>query len=336
MVARHFGLLLKSLLEFLPFQVPFYLQFFWSYLWIVRENLSFASRIVSNSTLFNFHTTSASSSSSTLRRFLSHISTGKIRQTLRSLNIPKQFVRMVRQLSSSKCVLLSWLLLDFIFCVLRSNFLSSRCLGNTQRISCIPKRGDLPGYNNYCPISLTIATSEVLEISIYDQKRSFLEHEGQLGDCRYGFRSSRSTGDPLAVVPGSWSVSLDNHKESRLVRLNISKAFDRVWHADLLPKLPTSRFSPSLVSWTSSFHSERDISIGVNGVLSQPFIANTGAPLGSRLARTLFPLFITDLLYITSNWIYSFTDDDTSNCIFALIDIRIPKSFVAAMSRTHC
>ena len=54
---------------------------------------------------------------------------------------------------------------------------------------------------------------------------------------QYGFRSSRSTGDLLTVVFDRIATALNRSGATLTAALDISKAFDRVWHAGLLHKL---------------------------------------------------------------------------------------------------
>ena len=50
-------------------------------------------------------------------------------------------------------------------------------------------------------------------------------------DFQYGFMSSRSTAGLLIVVSDRISRAFDSSGATRAVALDISKAFDRVWHA---------------------------------------------------------------------------------------------------------
>ena len=54
---------------------------------------------------------------------------------------------------------------------------------------------------------------------------------------QYGFRSSRSTADLLTVVSDRVARAFNRSETTRAVALDISKAFDGVWHAGLLHKI---------------------------------------------------------------------------------------------------
>ena len=51
-----------------------------------------------------------------------------------------------------------------------------------------------------------------------------------------GFRSSQSTADLLTVVSDRIARAFNRSRVTRVVALDISKAFDRVWDAGLLCK----------------------------------------------------------------------------------------------------
>ena len=56
-------------------------------------------------------------------------------------------------------------------------------------------------------------------------------------DFQFGFGSSRSTADLLTFVSDSIGRAFNRSGTTQPVALDISKAFDRVWHAGLLHKL---------------------------------------------------------------------------------------------------
>ena len=114
-------------------------------------------------------------------------------------------------------------------------------------------------------------------------------------DFQYGFRSSRSTTDLLTVVSGRIARAFNRSGATRAVALDISKAFDRVWHAGLLHELKSYGISGRIFGLISSFLSNRRFRVVLDGMSSQEYPVNVGVPKGSILGPTLFLLYIIDL-----------------------------------------
>ena len=98
--------------------------------------------------------------------------------------------------------------------------------------------------------------------------------------------------------------------------LDISKVFDRVWHAGLLQ---TYGISGQIFGLISSFLSNRLLRVVLDGKSSQEYPANAGVPQGSILGSTLFLLYINDLPDDVISDIAIYADDTTlySQCDWA-------------------
>ena len=175
----------------------------------------------------------------------------------------------------------------------------------------IPKKGSRSDPSNYRPIAITSILCKVLESLISEALLAFLKSKNLLNDRQYGFQKSRSTGDLLSYVTNKWAQVLDQFGETIAVALDISKAFDRVWHDGLIHKLRCLGIDLPIISWIEDFLTNRSIAVRVDGVLSNFRSINSGVPQGCVLSPLLFLIYINDLLSCSHNEIHSFADDST-------------------------
>ena len=110
---------------------------------------------------------------------------------------------------------------------------------------------------NYRPLTLLPVVRKVFEKLVNNRIADHLEKYGLYSDFQYGFRSSRSTADLLAVVSDRIARAFNRPGPNRAVVLDISKAFDRVWHAALLHKVQSYGTSGQVFGLVSCFLSNR-------------------------------------------------------------------------------
>ena len=209
---------------------------------------------------------------------------------------------------------------SFILAQLFNLCLRESCFPSCWKVSSVvpvfKNGGDRSKPRDYRPVSLLSVVSKVFERLINNTLMKHLEDTGLFSDFQYGFRSSRSTGDLLTVVTDRVARALNKTGATRAVALDISKAFDRVWHAGLLQKIKAYGVSGEVFEIIASFLGDRKLRVAVDGKLSQEFAVNAGVPQGSILGPTLFLLYINDLPdHVISN-IAIYADDTTiySSC----------------------
>ena len=149
---------------------------------------------------------------------------------------------------------------------------------------------------SYHLVSLLSVVSTVFEKLVNNRIVDHLENCGLFSEFQYGFRSSRSTADLLTVASDRIARAFNRSGATRVVALDISKAFDRVWHAGLPHKLKSHGISGQIFGLICSFLSNRWLWVVVlDEKSSQEYLANAGVPQGSILSRTLFLPYINDL-----------------------------------------
>ena len=106
-----------------------------------------------------------------------------------------------------------------------------------------------------------------MESIIASDIKSFLFSNGLIYDHQFGFRPGHSTLDMLLLLSQQWMEALNIRHEIIGISLDISRAFDTVWHTTLLIKLSSDGIQSHLHSWLADFLCCRSQRVALNGVL---------------------------------------------------------------------
>ena len=99
------------------------------------------------------------------------------------------------------------------------------------------KKRSKSGKTNYRPISLLSNMSKVLEKIVYKRLYEYLTENNLLTEQNSGFKKNDSTVNQLLKIVHQIYQGINDGKDTCMVFLDVSKAFDKVWYEGLIFKI---------------------------------------------------------------------------------------------------
>ena len=130
--------------------------------------------------------------------------------------------------------------------------------------------------NSYRPITLICCLSKLMEKMVNRRLQLHLESNKILSTYQSGFRASHSTLDPLIRLEHSARSAILEGKFCIATFLDISQAFDNVWHYGLLSKLFSVGIPKKLANYIKNFLSLRKINVKVASSVSHSYPLHCG------------------------------------------------------------
>ncbi|GBM63190.1 RNA-directed DNA polymerase from mobile element jockey [Araneus ventricosus] len=160
---------------------------------------------------------------------------------------------------------------------------------------------------SYRPISLLSNIGKLYEKILLKRLNDHCYSNNIIHDEQFGFRDKHSCTYQLLRVTNKIVEGFNIKHYTGGVFLDVSKAFDRMWHNGLIVKLIKYQFPDYLIKIIQRFLSNRNFQVKINQVLSSVGNIQAGTPQGSSLSPTLYNIFNSDFP----------RSDKVLNCLFA-------------------
>ena len=160
---------------------------------------------------------------------------------------------------------------------------------NSANVSPIFKNGDKSTAANYRPISLTCILCKVMEHIIASNLVRHLDSNGLMYDLQHGFRERRSCETQLVSLIEDLASKTSQGKQTDLILLDFSKAFDKVNHSKLIMKLHSYGIRSATLRWIQAFLGNRrqKVVVEVRGIRLCP--SHIWSPSGLCAGPDPFP-----------------------------------------------
>ena len=192
----------------------------------------------------------------------------------------------------------------------------------------VHKKNDKQIISNYRPISLLPILAKVFEKIIFTNLFKYLKVNNLITENQSGFQSGDSCTNQLLSLVHEIHESFDCGLEVRSVYLDMSKAFDKVWHEGLIFKLKQNGIEGKLLNLLSNYLINRKQRVVLNGMESNWGEIFSGVPQGSVLGPLLFLVYINDLEEGIKSHVKFFADDTS---IFSVVNDPV----VSAVNLQH-
>lgn len=173
----------------------------------------------------------------------------------------------------------------------------------------VPKPGKLPSeVTSYRPISLLPILSKLFEKILLKRLHPILEEKTLIPNHQFGFRNKYSTIDQVHRITNIIEKALEEKQICSTIFLDVTQAFDKVWHKGLVRKL--QKYLPKQYSEIlESYIMQRLFRIKQEDEYSALKHIKAGVPQGSVLGPVLFLLYTNDLPQNEETTVATFADD---------------------------
>ena len=167
-------------------------------------------------------------------------------------------------------------------------------------------KGEKSEKSNYRTIALLSCMSKILEKIIYYSLYEYCVSNELLISENSWFKRNDSTVNQLIAITHNIYKSLDSGKDVCALFLDVSKAFDKVWHEGLIFKLRQFGITATLISLLENYLTDRSQRVVLNGKTSPSQYISAQC---SILGPLLFLIYVNDVKHNILSSIKLFADD---------------------------
>ena len=117
---------------------------------------------------------------------------------------------------------------------------------------------------------------------------------------QFGALPLRSSVDLTTCLTHDIETALAKGLTATIATLDIKGAFDTVLPGRLVRRLREQGWPTQLCNWISSFATNREVCIRIDGEIGEPISISCGLPQGSPISPILFMLYISPLFRLES------------------------------------
>ena len=175
-------------------------------------------------------------------------------------------------------------------------------------LSPIPKTSTIAKASDMRPIALVSCLGKLYErahVSIITEEAESL---GVIPQHQAAFRKGRNAQEHVATVTQLIS-SMSNRETTIALYLDISKAYNSVWHSRLLTQMNTQGFSTYTTRFIRSWLTQREYRTRMDGAISDPAFHDRGVPQGTVLSPIIFNIYFSGVLRSCSGLPLLYADD---------------------------
>lgn len=178
-----------------------------------------------------------------------------------------------------------------------------------SEIVMIPKPGkDASQVESYRPISLLSILSKLFEKLFLQSLTPYLIENQIIPEHQFGFRAKHSTIEQVHRIVTLIRSAFENKQYCSALFIDISQAFDKVWHDGLIFKI--SRLLPENThKLLRSYLTDRTFKVRSKDEFSSLRKISAGVPQGSILGPLLYIIYTADMPTNLNTHTYTFADD---------------------------